>query len=94
MSDKEENPQFSEWFSDAYIDDDGFSEQLYLSLDKIIEKRNRTSRIISMLIMVSSMFIGLLYIFLVGFTNIGNSDFLIFIGIAFLTVVLSLEPET
>ncbi len=94
MSNREENPQFSEWFSDSYIEDDGFSEQLYLSLDKLIEKRNRTSRIISILIMVSSMVIGLVYIFLEGFTNISNSDFLMFIGIAFLTVILSLEPET
>ena len=50
MSNKEENPQFSEWFSDTHIDDHGFSEQLYLSLVKRNEKRNRTSRIISMLI--------------------------------------------
>ena len=94
MSNKKENPQFSELFSDSHIDDDGFSEQLYLSLAKRIEKRNRTSRIISMLIMVSSLVIGLVYILLAGFTNIGSFDFLMFIGIAFLTVVLSLEPET
>ncbi len=94
MSNREENPQFSEWFSDSYIEDDGFSEQLYLSLDKLIEKRNRTSRIISIFIMVLSMVIGLVYIFLEGSTNISNSDFLTFIGIAFLTVILSLEPET
>ncbi len=94
MSNKEENPQFSEWFSDSYIEDDGFSEQLYLSLDKLTEKKNRISRIISILIMVSSMVIGLVYIFLEGFANIGSFDFLMFIGIAFLTVILSLEPET
>jgi hypothetical protein len=94
MSDKEEYPQFSEWFSDSYIEDEGFSEQFYLSLDKLTEKKNRTSRTISILVMVSSMVIGLVYIFLEGFTNIGSSDFLMFIGIAFLTVILSLEPET
>ena len=94
MSNKEENPQFSEWFSDAHIDDDGFSEQLYLSLAKRIEKRNRTSRIISMLIMVSSMIIGLVYILLAGLTNIGSFDFLMLLGMILLTVILSLEPET
>jgi len=94
MSNREENPQFSEWFSDSYIEDDGFSEQLYLSLDKLIEKRNRTSRIISIFIMVLSMVIGLVYILLEGFTNISSFDFLMFIGIAFLTVILSVEPET
>ena len=94
MSNRQEDPQFSEWFSDSYIDDDGFSEQIYLSLDKLIEKRNRSSRIISMLIMVLSVAAGLAYIFLEGFTKIDNFDFLMIIGIGFLTVILSLEPET
>ena len=94
MTDKEENPQFSEWFSDSYIEDDGFSKQIYLKLDKLNEKRNRMSRIISTLIMVSSMAIGSVYVFLEGMANIGNVEFLMFIGITFLTVVLSLEPET
>ena len=94
MSSREEDAQFSEWFCDSYIDDDGFSEQIYLSLDKLIEKRNRLSRIISTLIMVTSLIAGLVYIFLEGSTNIGSFEFLMFVGIAFLTVILSLEPET
>ncbi len=94
MDNLKKDQKLSELFSDDYIQDGDFSQKIFLELNQQNERRIRISKIISTIILMSSILVAFLGLFFVGINNINSFESTIFISTVLLTVMLTLEPET
>lgn len=80
-------------FKDKYIEDNGFSEQLYLKFNKSRESNIRLSRFIATFVILVSIVVGSYFILVSTSATLTSFDVMVFIGMILFTTVLSMETE-